>query len=86
MSFAPQILLCGIIWIHPHFLSKKLHIFDKLEHLIQSTKIDFNIIAVSESGLLYNQLAVNVPKLFEEYQIIVKSSVQQKQILVVPAS
>ena len=60
------------------------YIFDKLEHLIQSTKIYFDIIAVSESGLLHNKLPAKVPKLFKVYQFIVKSSVQQKQMLVVP--
>ena len=76
--------LLTTLLVHPHFLSKKSYIFDKLEHLIQSTKIYFDIIAVSESGLLHYKLAAKVPKLFKVYQFIVKSSVQQKQMLAVP--
>ena len=56
-------------------LSKNI---DDLEQLIQSTRIDFDIIAVSESRMNKNKLP---PKVF---QTIVTNSVQQKPMLVIP--
>ena len=58
-------------------LSKNIDDFD---HLIQSTKTDFDIIAVSESRINKNKL----PPIDIVFQTIVANSVQQKPMLVVP--
>ena len=53
---------------------------DDLEHLIQSTKIDFDIIAATEWRIIKNK----PQQLIDSHQTTVTNSVQQKAMLVAP--